>query len=512
MESYSKLKLKNNLVDISNGYFLAKNDTLFWQKLLKRKPEHAEAMYHVALNMEKNAKTNLGRFYTTRAVTYLAAYRRGIKEASDLMKRSLGNGYFSARAEILRMQQELQFTENRLSTKKDESALSKKTVIYLLLSAIIGLLLLIAFLIYKGSPTTYYSNHQYTYLLPYEIVEKRPLAIPKTDFKPLTIHVKRDISKQLLVNQLMETLKRDYEKTPSAGKLVVAVNEDQQEVGMVYWEDDAKGIEVYIYPSDNITPGSESEKSHQLWETTTVIRSALYQFIRQNGYMPRNLTMLTDGFPNNYLSELPKNPYNLKNNVTTSPSGDAGWLFSPLEIPPKKDLASVVKDALRPSIPQGINIPFDPMQICIDKSNHALIVMSGDKLVRRYPVALGKDNSTPEGLLWISKRVANPDKGVPKKDNVYGTRAMELSNPNYAIHGTNSPGSIGQDVSMGCIRLDNPQMEELYTLTPLYTAVNILKNQNPEKNFWSPVSASMDLYGHSDYLKEEDSTSYHWGG
>lgn len=512
MDSYSKLKLKNNLVDISNGYFLAKNDMLFWQKLLKRKPEHAEAMYHVALEMEKNAKTNLGRFYTTRAETYLAAYSRGIKEASDLMKRSLEKGYFSARAEILRMQQELQSTEKRLSKKRDESAHSKKTVIYLLLSAIIGLLLLIAFLIYKGSSTTFYSNHQYTYLLPYEVVEKRPLMIPKTDLKPLTIHVKRDVSKQRLVNQLMETLKRAYEKAPIAGKLVVAVDEDQREVGMAYWEDEAKGIEVYIYPSDNTTPSPETEKSRQLWETTTVIRSALYQFIRQNGYMPRDLTMLTDAIPNNYLSEFPKNPYNLKNKVTTSPSGDAGWLFSPLEIRPKTDLIAVVKDALKPSIPKGIEIPFDPLQISIDKTNHALLVTSGDKLVRRYSVALGKDNSTPEGPLWISKRVVNPDKGVPKKDNVYGTRAMELSNPNYAIHGTNSPSSIGKDVSMGCIRLDNPEMEDLYTLTPLYTAVNISKNQNLAKDFGSPATTCLDLYGHSDYSKEEDSTIYHWGG
>ena len=41
-----------------------------------------------------------------------------------------------------------------------------------------------------------------------------------------------------------------------------------------------------------------------------------------------------------------------------------------------------------------------------------------------------------------------------------------------AIHGTNNPGDIGQDVSHGCVRIENAAIERLSTL-PLGTPVVI---------------------------------------
>ncbi|WP_088226986.1 L,D-transpeptidase [Desulfosporosinus sp. FKB] len=511
MESISQFKIKDNLIPISHGYFLAKSDPLFWQKLLKRKPEDAEAMYHVALEIEGNAKKSLEKFLRTRNEGCFAVYRKGIKEASDLMQRSLGKGYFKARTEILRIQEEIHSTDKRLSSVKKKLIPKNRTLIYVFLTVIIALLILIAFLICYRSSTTYLENHRYTYMLPYEVFEEKPAATPQTDLIPITIQVKGTITKQLLVNQLMETLKQDYEKNPTAGKLVVAKDEDQRDVGMAYWGSEDKEIEVYIYPIDSISSAGD-EENYQLWQATTVVRSALYQFVKHNGYMPKDLTMLTKAFPQNYLSELPLNPYNLENDVTTSPSGDAGWLFLPSGVSSETDLISAVSQALKPAIPKGIDFPFAPIQININKQNHELMVMSGDKTMRSYTVALGKNNLTPEGNLWISKRIANPDKGVPKADNVYGTRAMELSNPSFAIHGTNSPESIGQDVSLGCIRLNDPQMEDLYTLTPLYTNVNIFKNPNLPKTPNNPPALCLGPNGQSDYSKEESPTFYHWGG
>ena len=37
--------------------------------------------------------------------------------------------------------------------------------------------------------------------------------------------------------------------------------------------------------------------------------------------------------------------------------------------------------------------------------------------------------------------------------NPLGARAMYLGSPLYRIHGTNAPGTIGTNVSSGCIRL-----------------------------------------------------------
>jgi len=255
-----------------------------------------------------------------------------------------------------------------------------------------------------------------------------------------------------------------------------------------------------------------NNKELQLWETTTVVRSALYQFVRKNGYMPKDLKALNQPYPNNYLSKFPKDPYELKNTVTNSLTRDGGWFFSFVEFPSKRDLVSVVKDALKPNIPYDKDIPFMPLSISIDKENNTLSVISKDRIIRNYTVTLGKDDSTPEGDFLISKKVMNPDKIVPQADNVYGTRAMELSNMNYAIHGTNTPSSIGKNISQGCIRLNNSDIEELYAMTPLNTAVNISKNPSAtistEINFYSPNN---DLYYYiNDAIEEDHLTKYHW--
>ena len=47
-------------------------------------------------------------------------------------------------------------------------------------------------------------------------------------------------------------------------------------------------------------------------------------------------------------------------------------------------------------------------------------------------------------------------------NNPMGVAAMTLTGGEYAIHGTNQPGSIGGQVSYGCIRMHNPDVLDLY--------------------------------------------------
>src|SRR3974390_1281135 len=46
--------------------------------------------------------------------------------------------------------------------------------------------------------------------------------------------------------------------------------------------------------------------------------------------------------------------------------------------------------------------------------------------------------------------------------NPMGAAALTLSAGEYAIHGTNNPGSIGGQVSYGCIRMYNADILDLY--------------------------------------------------
>lgn len=55
---------------------------------------------------------------------------------------------------------------------------------------------------------------------------------------------------------------------------------------------------------------------------------------------------------------------------------------------------------------------------------------------------------------------------------VLGTHRLNLGD-GYALHGTNAPNTIGRSVSHGCVRLRNEDIETLYKLIPVGTAVYI---------------------------------------
>jgi len=57
-----------------------------------------------------------------------------------------------------------------------------------------------------------------------------------------------------------------------------------------------------------------------------------------------------------------------------------------------------------------------------------------------------------------------------------GSAAMTLSGGGqYAIHGTNNPGSVGGFVSHGCIRMHNADIMDLYGRVSLGTTVVVLR-------------------------------------
>ena len=52
-----------------------------------------------------------------------------------------------------------------------------------------------------------------------------------------------------------------------------------------------------------------------------------------------------------------------------------------------------------------------------------------------------------------------------------GVAAMTLAGGQYAIHGTNVPGSVGGFVSYGCIRMYNADITDLYRRVSIGTPV-----------------------------------------
>jgi lipoprotein-anchoring transpeptidase ErfK/SrfK len=44
----------------------------------------------------------------------------------------------------------------------------------------------------------------------------------------------------------------------------------------------------------------------------------------------------------------------------------------------------------------------------------------------------------------------------------------------YGIHGTNEPDKLGQQITLGCVRMSNEEVEELFSIVPTSTEVTIL--------------------------------------
>ena len=118
--------------------------------------------------------------------------------------------------------------------------------------------------------------------------------------------------------------------------------------------------------------------------------------------------------------------------------------------------------------------------IFVDKSRNILILKDGDQVVKIYNVSTGENNSTPVGKFKIVSKLIDPvwfNKGVvvppESPQNVLGSRWMGFDLPGYGIHGTVEPDKIGQQVTAGCVRMRNVEVEELYTIIPMGTEVTI---------------------------------------
>ena len=113
--------------------------------------------------------------------------------------------------------------------------------------------------------------------------------------------------------------------------------------------------------------------------------------------------------------------------------------------------------------------PAPERRIVISIPDRKLALIENGKVVKIYGTAVGAPGTpSPSGTFTIIRRVPNPTwyhaghVVKPGKNNPVGTRWIGLSQKGYGIHGTNAPASIGHNVSHGCIRMRNRDVEELF--------------------------------------------------
>jgi lipoprotein-anchoring transpeptidase ErfK/SrfK len=119
--------------------------------------------------------------------------------------------------------------------------------------------------------------------------------------------------------------------------------------------------------------------------------------------------------------------------------------------------------------------------VVVDKSQNVLYLKENEEIIKAYKVSTGSNNSTPVGTFRIENKLVDPvwysagavvPAGSP--ENILGTRWLGISKPGYGIHGTTDPASLGRQVTAGCVRMLNADVEELYVIVPVGTEVTIL--------------------------------------
>jgi len=122
-----------------------------------------------------------------------------------------------------------------------------------------------------------------------------------------------------------------------------------------------------------------------------------------------------------------------------------------------------------------------PFNVFVDKSQNILMLRSGNDVIKTYVVSTGANNCTPVGNFKIVNKLPNPTwfkagAVVPadSPENILGSRWLGINVPGYGIHGTTEPQNLGKQVTQGCVRMFNPEVEELYMLLPLGTEVTIV--------------------------------------
>jgi lipoprotein-anchoring transpeptidase ErfK/SrfK len=136
---------------------------------------------------------------------------------------------------------------------------------------------------------------------------------------------------------------------------------------------------------------------------------------------------------------------------------------------------------------------YSPGTILIRTGERRLYYIVGTGEAIRYPVGVGRAGMQWAGSAYIDGKYIRPAWSAPasiSKDyrrlprvvpggtagNPMGAAAMTLSGGGeYAIHGTNAPGTIGGFVSHGCIRMYNEDIMDLYSRVGVGTPVVVTR-------------------------------------
>ena len=135
-------------------------------------------------------------------------------------------------------------------------------------------------------------------------------------------------------------------------------------------------------------------------------------------------------------------------------------------------------DLIKPNM--ELKVSKADFSLAVDKSQNILNLKANEEILKTYPISTGSNNSTPIGVFTITDKLTDPvwytTGAVVSPDspeNILGTRWMGISKEGYGIHGTTDPDTIGRQITQGCVRMYNSDVEELFDILPVGTEVVI---------------------------------------
>ena len=146
-----------------------------------------------------------------------------------------------------------------------------------------------------------------------------------------------------------------------------------------------------------------------------------------------------------------------------------------------------IRDARSMRADRNYKVINGPFNVVVHKKTFLLEVFLRDYYIKSYQIGLGRDNSTPLGTFLAGSKMPEPswigvvdENGrreiVPYGDprNPLGDHWISLrelpkdgataKDTTYGIHGTTEPQTIGTQASLGCIRMRNAEVADLFDL------------------------------------------------
>lgn len=129
-----------------------------------------------------------------------------------------------------------------------------------------------------------------------------------------------------------------------------------------------------------------------------------------------------------------------------------------------------------------VTLSYHDYKLRVNLSEHNVKLYTAGVLTETFPVGVGDDRTpTPGGTFYTKELLEPTNRGGPYGTYAYGLSGFSNTLTQFAgsdgvvgIHGTDQPASVGTDVSAGCIRMRNADIERLVGRLPLGVPVEVI--------------------------------------